>query len=366
MASPFVHCAGRDITALGKVEASSQTPDGSAEFAGSPDATKAWRPEHGAGEYWWRIDFGAAQPVTAIHVAKASGEDGRALDYWWEHSPDGSTWSIIPATRRTNCVYREPNFSFSPIAARFFRLRISRWTGTAPVIERIALFRDARFERPPVVFVDNLEGPVNTGSLGVCETLAAIGQVSVLMLHRSQLTREALLRLGAEPVALFLSGGNREWDTRNFDEYRVEFDLINEGRYPVLGMCSGHQTIAIAAAGRNVVRHMVDNPTRPSSGENGYLEIEKLEDDPVLEGLPGRFKVQLGHHDEVVFVPPGYKLLAQGTTCRVQMIRRLDAPVYGVQFHPWLVEAGAPAGHIILRNFINLALQRAGYTPVRG
>ena len=55
--------------------------------------------------------------------------------------------------------------------------------------------------------------------------------------------------------------------------------------------------------------------------------------DPWLAGLPGRFGVQLGHHDRVTRLPPGGIELARTELCPNQAFRIEGAPIYGAQFH---------------------------------
>lgn len=55
--------------------------------------------------------------------------------------------------------------------------------------------------------------------------------------------------------------------------------------------------------------------------------------DPLLEGLPQRFDVLVGHKEAAQAVPPGAALLIEGEACPVQMIRA-GANVYATQFHP--------------------------------
>ena len=55
--------------------------------------------------------------------------------------------------------------------------------------------------------------------------------------------------------------------------------------------------------------------------------------DPLLRGLPERFRVLLGHKEACDEVPPGAVLLATSEACPVQMFR-VGENVYATQFHP--------------------------------
>jgi GMP synthase (glutamine-hydrolysing) len=60
--------------------------------------------------------------------------------------------------------------------------------------------------------------------------------------------------------------------------------------------------------------------------------------DPLFEGLPDRFSVQLGHNDRVTEIGPNWQELAVSDLCPFQVIRYRDRPVYGTQFHSELDE----------------------------
>jgi GMP synthase (glutamine-hydrolysing) len=99
-------------------------------------------------------------------------------------------------------------------------------------------------------------------------------------------------------------------------------------RQPLFGSCWGHQFIAKALGGAVV--------TDLERKELGTYDIELTpagESDPWLAGLPGRFGVQLGHHDRVVRLPEGAIELAASALCPNQAFRLRGAPVYGAQFH---------------------------------
>ena len=99
-------------------------------------------------------------------------------------------------------------------------------------------------------------------------------------------------------------------------------------RKPLFGICWGHHMLARALGGRVI--------TDPESEEVGTFPVELTPrggEDPLFDGLPGRFPANLVHHDCVVEPPPGCHELAYSDTCRFQAIRLDGLPVYGTQFH---------------------------------
>ncbi len=91
---------------------------------------------------------------------------------------------------------------------------------------------------------------------------------------------------------------------------------------PTLGVCFGHQLLAFAHGG--VVR-----PGRP---EYGVVDVEVVQDDPLLAGLGDPFAAFEAHFDHVVQVPAGARVLAR-TDRAVQALAFGDR-VRSVQFHP--------------------------------
>ncbi|MEZ5331603.1 MAG: gamma-glutamyl-gamma-aminobutyrate hydrolase family protein [Thermoanaerobaculia bacterium] len=103
--------------------------------------------------------------------------------------------------------------------------------------------------------------------------------------------------------------------------------LIEEGR-PVLGSCYGHHVLAQVTGGEVI--------TDPQTEEVGTFDVTLTEAglaDPVLEGLPATFAVQLGHHDRVSRAGSGLVELARSERCPWQILKIEGKPVYGTQFH---------------------------------
>ncbi len=116
------------------------------------------------------------------------------------------------------------------------------------------------------------------------------------------------------------------------------------GRIPVLGVCLGHQALAIAFGGR------VERASRPMHGKTSRVVARRL---GLFEGVDQPFDA--GRYHSLVIpkdaVPAGFVVTASvegdGT---IMAIRHEERPVFGVQFHPESVLT--PAGHRLLGNFL--------------
>jgi GMP synthase (glutamine-hydrolysing) len=89
--------------------------------------------------------------------------------------------------------------------------------------------------------------------------------------------------------------------------------------------------------------------------EYGFHYVQKVEDDPLLAGIPDPFFVREWHTCEVKTLPPEFVLLASNENCRVQAMRHRSRLLYGTQFHPEAYVEAYPHGRTILRNFFRLA-----------
>lgn len=132
-------------------------------------------------------------------------------------------------------------------------------------------------------------------------------------------------------------------------EDRLKFQKAIEGTrsltLPVLGICGGHQLLAMAH-GENIVdmgRALRD-----------YYEVEILADDPLFDGLERRILVRESHREMVEHLPKGFFLLAKSRDTPIEAMKREKGIVYGVQFHPERHDEAHPAGGVILANFAKL------------
>jgi para-aminobenzoate synthetase component 2 len=123
-------------------------------------------------------------------------------------------------------------------------------------------------------------------------------------------------------------------------------DLLRRfaGRVPLLGVCLGHQALAIAFGGR------VERAAVPMHGKTSLVSHEGTH---LFAGLTGSLEV--GRYHSLVIppdaLPQGFVRSAWVTDDgTVMAVRHETWPVFGVQFHPESVLTSA--GHRILRNFL--------------
>jgi GMP synthase-like glutamine amidotransferase len=166
----------------------------------------------------------------------------------------------------------------------------------------------------------------------------------------------SLKRVNAlEPSHIILSGQSHPWNNYTAESQAGVYEIIQHARQPLLGVCGGHQQIALAHhAPVEVMRRLA-----PGEGyenclrERGFFEIE-TDGDGIFAGLPRRVTVWHSHYDEVKELPEGFKRTATNETCAIQAMQHTSRPVFSVQFHPELFDEDHPHGRRIVENFLDL------------
>lgn len=109
---------------------------------------------------------------------------------------------------------------------------------------------------------------------------------------------------------------------------------------PLLGVCLGHQAIALAC-GQSVER------TRPIHGKTAAI---RHDGSGLFVGLPSPMSVTRYHSLAVPVAQAPLLANAWTEDGTVMAMRHADAPVHGVQFHPESV--ASDHGHALIANFL--------------
>ncbi|HEU4321321.1 MAG TPA: glutamine-hydrolyzing GMP synthase [Acidimicrobiia bacterium] len=140
------------------------------------------------------------------------------------------------------------------------------------------------------------------------------------------------------PIGLILSGGPASVHAE--DAYTMDPEIVELG-IPILGICYGHQLLAVLAEGK---------VANTGGAEFGNTTLRLTGDSLLLAGLPASQQVWMSHNDEVTDVPPGFICVASSDGARVAAMEDRDRRLYGVQFHPEV--AHTPRGAEILKRFL--------------
>jgi anthranilate synthase/aminodeoxychorismate synthase-like glutamine amidotransferase len=118
------------------------------------------------------------------------------------------------------------------------------------------------------------------------------------------------------------------------------------GRLPILGVCLGHQSIAVAYGGRIV-------PAKTLM--HGKTSLISHDGRGVFAGLPDPFEATRYHSLAVApdSLPGELEVCARTEDGEIMGLRHRELPVHGVQFHPESILTGE--GKNLLANFLALA-----------
>ena len=195
----------------------------------------------------------------------------------------------------------------------------------------------ARLPRP-VVVIDNRDSFVFNLARYLAR-LARSAAVEVVPAHQTSLAELAAL----DPAAVVISPGPC---TPAEAGISVEAIRWARGRVPVLGVCLGHQAIAVAC-GAKVVR-----ATEPMHGRTSPMYHDAT---GIFAGLPSPFAA-CRYHSLVVdesSLPPELAVTARDDQGIVMAIADEAGGLYGVQFHPEAILTDY--GYHLLATFLSLA-----------
>ncbi|MEU9356107.1 aminodeoxychorismate synthase component I [Streptomyces griseoloalbus] len=119
--------------------------------------------------------------------------------------------------------------------------------------------------------------------------------------------------------------------------------IAEEGRLPVLGVCLGHQGMALAHGAS------VGRAPEPRHGRTSAVRHDGT---GLFEGLPQPLEVVRYHSLAVTDLPPELEATAWSPDGVLMGLRHRTLPLWGVQFHPESI--GTQEGHRLLENFRRL------------
>ena len=130
----------------------------------------------------------------------------------------------------------------------------------------------------------------------------------------------------------------------------ISVELIRHftGQKPILGVCLGHQAIAVAFGGSIVSARRLMHGKTSSIITNG---------EGIFSGVANPFAAMRYHSLAVCAddLPPCLQVSAESEDKEVMGIRHLNHPTAGIQFHPESIMT--PLGKRILRNFLKLTVR---------
>jgi GMP synthase (glutamine-hydrolysing) len=150
--------------------------------------------------------------------------------------------------------------------------------------------------------------------------------------------------VGSGPDLVILTGSSALLSKpRTRELFQPEMDLVKKAKFPILGICYGHQIIgsAFGAPMRDLGQML-----------RGYEKVSVVQKHQLFDGLPSDLVVAESHRQELTKVPDEFQHIAQSTMSKVEAIVHRSKPIYSVQFHPERSNDEHPHGRIIIQNLL--------------
>ncbi|MGO8879338.1 MAG: glutamine amidotransferase-related protein [Desulfomonilaceae bacterium] len=213
------------------------------------------------------------------------------------------------------------------------------------------------------IVVNMFTGRTSKQAVIVQETLERLGaEGRGIILPYAEITVENMKKLRPSFLALSPNGipwckyrGKNGQDLDNF--FKALRVIVEDMQIPVVGICGGHQALALAFGGKvGPIRGGEDDcfPYGHNPTEKGRRDVYALHRDPLFLGMGKSLNLVESHYDEVKRLPKGFIALAENRMCPYQIIRHPTRPAYGVQAHTEYYMNSRPDGGILLRNFLDI------------
>ena len=181
-------------------------------------------------------------------------------------------------------------------------------------------------------------------TFNVAQAIAAVNGEPPLVIRNDEYRFDALLELKFDNVVISPGPGSPA-NERDFGVCRA---VVEDARWPILGICMGFQGIALLAGAR------VDRAPEPWHGRGCFINHDGT---GLFDGMPSPF-FGIRYHSLHVPSLDGTDLIETARTDDglLMAFRHRDKPIWGVQFHPESVSTDS--GRRIFENFRDLSLRR--------
>jgi len=147
--------------------------------------------------------------------------------------------------------------------------------------------------------------------------------------------------------AIILSGSTAHLQNQShLSMYTGEIEFVKQVEVPVLGICFGHQLIGKAYGSQiHALPRFIP----------GFKPITILEPNEIFSSWSRGEEIVLtqSHQDYLTNLPEDFVWLATSETCKIEAIKHVRKPVYGVQAHVERASKKNSDGWQVLKNFVS-------------
>ena len=171
----------------------------------------------------------------------------------------------------------------------------------------------------------------------------------VKVVRNDQLTLEDIASMGVEGIVISPGPGHPK-------DAGICVELIRHfsAKIPLLGVCLGYQAMVEAFGGDVIHANEIMHGKQSVISHDGSLLYQNMDE-----------RVTVGRYHSLMAkpstLPEVFTVTAQTDNGVIMSIQHKTDPTYGVQYHPESILT--VDGEKILRNFIDLCVQRAGKKP---
>jgi GMP synthase (glutamine-hydrolysing) len=215
--------------------------------------------------------------------------------------------------------------------------------------------RECRAETKDLILIVNTERgeKVNPDPGLIGAALLRAGAKRTMVVHFTVVDSRFLAM--QHPAALVLSGQATPWENYSPRELGPFLEGVRRYQGPILGICGGHQALALAFGGKVGFLGRASG-ARELVREKGWLSVQLLPgDDQLFRGIGSNPVFWFNHNEEVLELPRGFQRIASSAQTQNCAMRYSGRPVYGIQFHPEVNLDSTGCSQVLIKNFLGLA-----------
>ncbi len=188
-----------------------------------------------------------------------------------------------------------------------------------------------------VLLIDNYD----SFTFNIAQMIGEVCGTFPLVVKNDDLDEDALQSMAVDCAVISPGPGRPDREA----DFGISRAVLDRHDLPVLGICLGHQGMGLLAGA----------PVIPAPEPmHGRTSAIRHDGDRLFAGIPSPFEA-VRYHSLILpsELPDNLEVIATTEDGLIMALRQLDAPRWGVQFHPESI--GSQYGHRLLANFLELA-----------